>query len=78
MFKILPVQSAEEQAAVAAACGGAAREGFFAYAMRDAESEELMGFSQFEINGGEGYISELLEAGGKTTLRLCLSSEDRL
>ena len=65
MFKILPIQNVNEQAEVAKACGGICREGFFAYAMRDAESGEIMGFSQFEINGDEGYISELLEPIGR-------------
>ncbi len=63
MFKIQPIQSEAEQASVAKACGSYMREGLFAYAMRDSESEELMGFSQFEISEGRGYITDIKPCG---------------
>ncbi len=44
--------------AVAELCGSKAREGFFAYVMRDCDTGDVMGFSQFEI-GTDGYISDL-------------------
>ncbi len=59
MFKITPVQDKEIQSEYAQLCGTVYRDGFFAYAMLDNETDELMGFSQFEILGGEGYISDL-------------------
>ena len=63
MFKITPVQSYEEQMKIAEMCGAEAMPGFFSYAMRDAQTGELMGFSQFEI-GEVGFISHLLPAKG--------------
>ena len=63
MFKIQPIQSRAEQESVAKACGSSIRDGLFAYAMRDAESEELMGFSQFEISEGRGYITDIKPFG---------------
>ncbi|MBR7117692.1 MAG: hypothetical protein IKC87_08300 [Clostridia bacterium] len=59
MFKILPIQSKDEQIMVAKACGAEYREGFFAYSMREADTEELMGFTQFEITSECGYISDI-------------------
>ncbi len=64
MFKISAIQSFEEQTAVAEACGVSAREGFFAYVMREYENGELMGFSQFEICADEGLIVNLSPAPG--------------
>ena len=60
MFKISPVQDLKTQSEHAAACGTVARDGLFAYAMTDVESGELMGFSQFEIEGECGHITDLL------------------
>ena len=60
MFKIAPIQNPEMQAHCATLCGVLARDGYFAYSMTDSESCALMGFSQFEIRDGEGYISDLL------------------
>ncbi len=60
MFKITPIQDAETQKKYAALCGISAREGYFAYAMLDTETLELMGMSQFEISTDVGYISELV------------------
>lgn len=65
MFKIIPVQDATEQKRIAELCGGAYREGYFAYVMLDALTEEVMGFSQFEISGELGYISDIKERVGK-------------
>ena len=62
MFKITPIQSPELQKDYAEAVGTVAREGFFAYSMLDAESGALMGFSQFEIRGEDGYITDLFPA----------------
>lgn len=63
MFKITPIQDENEKFEVARLCGAESIDGYFAYAMRDAESGMLMGFSQFEI-GGVGFISHLLPAVG--------------
>lgn len=64
MFKISPIQDAETQEKYANMCGTKAKHGFFAYAMTDAESGDIMGFSQFEILGDEGYISDLRQRSG--------------
>ena len=63
MFKIAPIQSQEEQSSVANQCGSEYKSGAFSYAMRDAESGELMGFSQFEINADGGILLDLRPAG---------------
>ena len=63
MFKISPIQNFDEQRECLELCGSSAREGFFAYAMRE-ENGRLLGVSQFEINRGEGYISDLRSSGG--------------
>lgn len=63
MFKIQPIQSPEEQEKIARDCGAEYRDGYFAYAMRDAKTDELMGFSQFEISKDEGYISDIKPCG---------------
>ena len=59
MFKIQPVQTLDDAATVANACGSRHREGLFVYSMRDAQTDEIMGFSQFEITGEYGYIYDL-------------------
>ena len=59
MFKITPINDKEMQKEFAAACGATFNPDFFAYAMTDAISGEIMGFSQFEIDGEFGYISAL-------------------
>ena len=59
MFKITPINDKELQKQYAAECGAEYKADFFAYAMTDAESGEIMGFSQFEIDGDYGYISAL-------------------
>lgn len=65
MFKIAPVNSPEEQRIIAEEVGCEYRPTYFAYAMRDVESGELMGFSQFEIDSEGGYIADLREAKGR-------------
>ncbi len=63
MFKISAIQNIEEQKEAAALCSAAVRDGYFAYVMRDCDTGEIMGFSQFEI-GAAGYISDLRPAIG--------------
>ena len=64
MFKITPIKDLNEQKAIAEKCGAEYRDGFFGYKMIDNDSGELMGFSQFEIEGEYGYISDLKERIG--------------
>ena len=64
MFKISPVQSAELAKKYVEACGGSIKDECFVYAMTDAETGKIMGISQFEILGEEGYISDLRQADG--------------
>lgn len=64
MFKITPIQDKETQTKHAAECGIICRDGFFAYAMLDTETLELMGMSQFEISTDVGYISDLVSRIG--------------
>jgi len=59
MFRITPIQDGETQRKYASECGAEYRNGYFAYSMIDQESGELMGFSQFEINGPCGHIEDL-------------------
>ena len=59
MFKITPINDLELQAKYATECGVIHREGFFGYAMTDAETGVLMGMAQFEIDGEYGYIADL-------------------
>ena len=63
MFKISPIQTQEEQILVAKACGAEYRIGTFGYAMRDSETNDLMGFSQFEINSNGGFLWDLRPSG---------------
>lgn len=65
MFKITPVQSKEEQAALCERCHAKYREDAFCYVMFDVDSGEVMGMSQFEI-GESGYIFDLREADGRS------------
>lgn len=59
MFKISPIQTEDKQKEYAEACGTTFCPGFFAYSMINQETGELMGFSQFEIKDGAGYIKDL-------------------
>jgi hypothetical protein len=66
MFRISPINDISLQAEYAAQCGTAAKDGYFAYAMIDVESGSLMGFSQFEIDCGCGYITDIRPKIGLT------------
>ncbi len=59
MFKISPIQSQDEQRQCAEACNTEYISGYFAYSMRDSKTGSLMGFSQFDISGEIGYISDI-------------------
>ena len=59
MFKISPIQDPNVQSALADKCSTVYRDGAFAYSMIDNDSGEIMGFSQFEIKEGCGYIYDL-------------------
>lgn len=65
MFKISPIQSEKDAEKFAIACSSFIRSGCFIYAMTDCDSGEIMGFSQFEILDGYGYIYDIKEAVGK-------------
>ena len=65
MFKITPIVDVDLHKACAEAVGVPYREGYFAYTMNDADSGELMGFSQFEIDKNGGYISEIAETDSR-------------
>lgn len=64
MFKISPIQDITEQIKIAELCGTEYKAGAFAYVMRDAETGELMGFSQFEITEIGGRLYDLRPALG--------------
>ena len=64
MFKIAPINERDIQKKYAEICGAEFLDGFFAYAMTDNETGELMGFSQFEINENGGYIVDIRERPG--------------
>ena len=59
MFRISPINDINLQSEYASQCETVAKGGYFAYAMVDVETNELMGFSQFEIDGGCGYITDI-------------------
>lgn len=63
MFKISPIQDFEAQKECLSACGGAARDGHFAYSMRE-DTGKLLGASQFELTKDAGYITDLRCADG--------------
>ena len=63
MFKITPIQSAEDQMIIAKRCNTEYKEGAFAYAMVDSDTGELMGFSQFEITEKGGHLIDLRPIG---------------
>jgi hypothetical protein len=64
MFKIVPIQDFQTQIKYAELCNRSAKEGYFAYAMVDANDGTPMGFSQFEVNGEYGYLSDLSPVTG--------------
>ena len=59
MFKISPINDFDAQKSVAAECGKEAIPSYFSYSMRDTETGAVMAFSQFEIDGGKGFISDI-------------------
>lgn len=66
MFKITPVQTKEEQLSITQALQIPYVGEAMAYKMIDLESEELLGFSQFEICSGYGILHSLTEPLGKS------------
>ena len=60
MFKISPIQDKELQKKYAEDCGAEFCPDLFAYSMIDNDTGELMGFAQFDILDGKGYIRHLL------------------
>lgn len=64
MFKITPVQDINSAKEFLSLCGASYREGCFVYAMRDCDTEALMGVAQFELAEGYGYIYDLKEVTG--------------
>ena len=65
MFKISPIQDETTKSEYAKACNTVSIPGYFAYSMINQETGELMGMSQFDINGEEAYISDLKEVPDK-------------
>ena len=59
MFKISPVQNKALQKEYAEACGTKFCPELFAFSMINQENGELMGFSQFDLIDGMGYIKDL-------------------
>ncbi len=59
MFKITPVQDVTTAAECCRICGRDYVPGAFVYAMRDCDTDDLMGICQFEILGSCGYIYSL-------------------
>lgn len=59
MFKISPIQEKSLQELYLSMCGAKSRPDFFAYSMIDLDTGKLMGISQFEIRGKEGFISDI-------------------
>ncbi len=66
MFKIFPIQDEKTKKIYAEACGAKAIVGVFAYGMADAESAEIMGFSQFDFDGEEATLFDLKEKCGSS------------
>lgn len=66
MFKITPIQTSEQSREYAKLCNTEYRDGYFAYVMLDCDSGEVMGFSQFEVAEGFGYISDIKEREGRS------------
>ncbi len=59
MFKISPIQDKKTQEEYANQCGAVFYPESFAYSMINNETDELMGFAQFDIADGVGYIKDL-------------------
>ncbi len=59
MFRIAPIMDKQEQMACANECSVPFRSEYFGIAMRDTETDELMGFCQFDLTSDTGIITEL-------------------
>jgi len=64
MFKISPIQDKTLQKKYAEECGVEFCPELFAYSMINNDNGELMGFSQFDILDGQGYIRHLVSKIG--------------
>ncbi|MBQ2877100.1 MAG: hypothetical protein IJE25_08830 [Clostridia bacterium] len=62
MFKITPIQTKSRQRDICELFGTEYRPEAFAYILFDHDTGDVMGMSQFEILGEEGYIYDLREA----------------
>lgn len=60
MFKIEPIQDKSKQKELCELLGTDYCADYFGYYMYDLDSGKPMGFSQFEISDGHGYIKDLL------------------
>ncbi len=59
MFKIFPIQDKNLQRKIALECSSQFRENSFAYAMVDSDTNEIMGFSQFDILPDNAFLYDL-------------------
>ena len=66
MFKIFPIQDEQTKKIYAEACGAEPLDNAFAYGMADAESMEIMGFSQFDLDGECATLYSLKEKIGQS------------
>ena len=66
MFKIVPIQNIDEQKKTAEICAAQYREGYFAYAMLDCDTLNVMGFSQFDLDGECATLYSLKEKSGQS------------
>ena len=62
MFKITPIQTKERQRQICELFKAEYRPEAFAYILFDHDTGDVMGMSQFEVLGEEGYIYDLLRA----------------
>jgi hypothetical protein len=61
MFKITPVNDKEYQKEICEKVGGEFKPDYFAYAMTDIETGEIMGYAQFELLSDYAILSDLRE-----------------
>ena len=64
MFKILPQNDENIISTYLKCCNAKRREGAFAYAMLDYDTDDLMGITQFDIADNVGYIYDAKEIEG--------------
>lgn len=62
MFKITPIQTKARQKDICELFGTEFRAEAFAYILFDHDTGDVMGMSQFEVLGSEGYIYDLRKA----------------